>query len=217
MWGVSNNLSTICSNGDTILGGVPGFPVQISRIFNFSDQSPFFEVVVSLSFYKIDNWTNETVSILLNNETIFQNQYGIDTPNTSICGDPLQGDSIQKISARASVDSLLLNISINVNSILVLWGLKNFATSINRCAATCLTCRGYLDNECLSCYPFAVKNDVCSCLAGFFQVVLPKCEGWVCSYCQICDLSCKECLGPYDNNCSKCYDFYDLINVRCVR
>lgn len=191
--------------------------MEIVRVFNFSDTSPFFEIVVDFSLYKIDDWNNDTFTVTINDQIVFQAQYSIDDPTHSICGNNSQGDSIVKIKARGSVESPIVNVSLQVNSSLVLWGFKDFKTAINRCSSSCLSCRGYLESECSECYPFSVKVEgVCSCYTGFYQKNLEKCDGFICSSCQICHKNCKSCFGPFENNCSECFSGFNLINNSCI-
>jgi hypothetical protein len=201
-----------------LIGGTLGFPTQISTIYNFSNESPFFEVDFSFNFYKIDNWNSDTFSVLINNEVVFVGQYAVDNTTNSFCGNSSQGDMFQNIIASSSVDSPIINVSFVVNSSLVLWGFDGFKIAINRCSATCLSCGGYLDNDCLGCYPFSIINSgSCSCIAGFYQIILTQCDGWICSYCQICNETCQSCFGSSANNCSQCYDNYQLINNSCIK
>ena len=127
-------------------------------------------------------------------------------------------DIHQKISARALVDSPELSLSFMVNSSNVLWGFAGVQTAINRCSPTCLSCGGYLESDCTKCYSFAIKNSsYCSCIPGFYLVVLNPCDDWICSFCQLCDNQCKSCNAHYFNNCTDCYDGYSLINSTCIK
>ena len=198
------------------MGGITAFPSEIYQIFNFSSYPPIFEATISFYFYKIDDWNGENLTISINDEIAFQNSYNGGN-DTSICGNSLQQDQIILIKTNASVDIPIVNISISVSSSSVLWGLRDIKTSINRCAGSCLSCTGYLSNECSGCYPLAsLALGSCSCNSGFYQVDVIDCIKLPCSSCQICDISCKSCNGSSQFNCTECYESYELINSTCV-
>ena len=207
---------TACGDNN-IMGGVLGFPKEIYKVFNFSIYPPIFEVTISFTFYKIDDWNSNNLSIIINNETAYSEQYSTGN-SASICGDSLQQDQVINVRGIAAIDSPIVNISISVDSTTtVLWGLRAMKTSINRCDSSCLTCFGHLETECSTCYPLAFLNlGNCICQPGFYQDSNKNCTFFPCSSCLSCNIECKACSGPSENNCTECYDNHDLLNSNCV-
>ena len=213
-----SSLVTTCDNGNNIMGGVAGFPQEISTIYDFLSDPPIFEITVNFTFYKIDTWAPPDNGLIVSvNGTMIFNKTYTDEGTSNLCtGNTAQNDYADNISLIVDVDWPVINLSIGVNGSF-LWGIRAMQVSMNKCDGSCLTCSGYLNSQCLTCYPLAFLNEgTCSCLPGFYQQINTTCLSFPCSSCEVCDASCSSCNGPTSQNCTSCDDQYDLTNSTCV-
>ena len=200
------------------MGGVASFPQQISSVYNFLSNPPIFELTVNFTFYKIDTWAaGAQLNVAINGSSIFTKTYTNEgTSNLCTSGDTAQNDYADNISLIVDVEWPVVNLSIGVNSA-VLWGIRALKVSLNKCDGSCLTCSGYLDNQCLTCYPLAfLYQGTCACLPGFYQKINKTCLTFPCSSCEVCNALCETCNGSTSQNCTSCSERYDLINSTCV-
>jgi len=85
-----------------------------------------------------------------------------------------------------------------------------------KCKPECFVCTGSQDN-CLSCeqgyFYYAIgKECLVDCPQGFYK-------NFITNQCQICDLSCLECVGNLVNDCIKCNEIegLKLNNGLCIK
>jgi len=198
------------------MGGVSAFPQSIYQIFNFLNSPPIFEIIINFTLFKIDNWNYNNLFVLSNGTIIFEQNFSTEGTSNLCNGNTVQNDQSFNISAIAEIEWPVVNVSIGVDAA-VLWGIRDIIISMNKCDSSCLTCTGYLSDQCSTCYPLASLIDgTCTCLPGFYQVINVSCVNFPCSTCQSCNIICKSCNGSSAQNCTDCYDSYELVNTTCV-
>ena len=87
------------------------------------------------------------------------------------------------------------------------------------CNSTCNTCNS--SSNCMSCYFNASLNSQSQCVCDdrFYMENSSfnrQCEGKNCSFCHLCDISCKTCEGLDSNQCLSCFQYYTLFNGSCI-
>lgn len=82
-----------------------------------------------------------------------------------------------------------------------------------RCHATCATCMGPTENECVTCKndQWSLEGSLCkkSCGKGWYKDPLT-------SLCESCHPLCKTCSGPGEAACTSCVAKLSLLKGRCV-
>ena len=75
------------------------------------------------------------------------------------------------------------------------------------CASNCAVCSfsTLQATTCTSCKPFYSLNDNCrTCANGFFEAN---------SACVKCYSNCKQCFGAESNQCTQCFDNFELTDI----
>ncbi|XP_034026295.1 proprotein convertase subtilisin/kexin type 5b isoform X1 [Thalassophryne amazonica] len=87
------------------------------------------------------------------------------------------------------------------------------------CHRACATCAGTGIEACTKCADGFMLEDwrcVSTCSTGYYLSEQISDNGQVLKSCKKCDLSCYDCLGPGDRNCSSCVSGYNLEAGACV-
>ncbi|KAM9742841.1 proprotein convertase subtilisin/kexin type 5b isoform 1-T1 [Menidia menidia] len=87
------------------------------------------------------------------------------------------------------------------------------------CHRACATCAGTGIEACTKCADGYFLEDwrcVLTCSPGYYFSEQTSDNGQVQRSCKKCDVSCSECLGPGERNCSNCVSGYNLESGVCV-
>lgn len=156
-------------------------------------------------FMKIDSWENEDFIISIDGVALRTTSLNENSPSTmqpDLCGMFSKGetDMTFKETFSHSLSSLTVKFSTSLNEYAgnESWGISNLELLIYKCNAGCPQgCYGPSSNECIcpSC-----NNPICGDYYYLKAGTLP-CE---CSTCERCDITCKTCSGPLNNDCLSC-------------
>ena len=86
------------------------------------------------------------------------------------------------------------------------------------CNASCYTCTGPINTNCVSCYPFAsLVTGKCNCDITYYGFSESLCTTpQSCFNCRKCFTGCAVCNGSTSSDCEMCIQNYFLTNSNSV-
>ena len=86
------------------------------------------------------------------------------------------------------------------------------------CHASCYTCTGPLNTNCINCYSFAsLKSGACDCDLTYYGFTENVCNiPQSCFKCKKCFLGCSICEGSIITDCQSCIQNYFLTDFNSV-
>lgn len=86
------------------------------------------------------------------------------------------------------------------------------------CYASCYTCTGPLNTNCVSCYPFAsIASGTCNCDLTYYGVSESLCTTpQSCFNCKKCLTGCAICKSNGSTDCLSCIQNYFLTEANSV-
>ncbi|EAS06674.2 zinc finger lsd1 subclass family protein (macronuclear) [Tetrahymena thermophila SB210] len=213
----SGALTTVCG-GMTILGGAYLSSAKSSISKTFSRLEPHWSVAIGYTLYKIDQWNNESVQLIVNSNIIETTTRNRNDGDSNICGRIQYNDQIIYVSKNFthSETDLILEIKSNLNNnpFESSYGIRELYILVDYCTSFCEKCNAEGCSKCKSDYYLYDFQCLEKCPEGFFnQKQVDN------NICQQCDSSCKSCDGPNSNNCLSCQApnlFYQQNLKTCV-
>lgn len=174
----------------------------------FVDLPFHVQVEISFTLFVIGVWQSNNFFLRVDgvecfSESIISSSSTIEFRNISVIIYPHELTSLE-IEMQSNLD---------VETTISSWGIQNFKVFLkNYCHSSCRACEDRNYTHCTVCPFHAVVNSsgLCECVGKFF---LDFSEG---THCESCDISCKTCSGPTNQNCSSCYEGDELMGGSCV-
>ncbi|CAD8197977.1 unnamed protein product [Paramecium pentaurelia] len=165
-------------NGIQLFGGYEVFGKN-TIITKLISPPPHYAIMITLEFWKIDNWDNEQFYIYVDQNLIFSQIYGESNTNSNLCGQPLGSswsEEVQQISVTKNHNykTLFILMTSNLQGIRdEWWGIRNFKLYYYPCPPGCQTCTS--EDSAIDCLIWIVQyQSLLDVLYGQFQM-----DGWM--------------------------------------
>ncbi|EAR90502.2 zinc finger lsd1 subclass family protein (macronuclear) [Tetrahymena thermophila SB210] len=198
----SRAMTTICA-GKSLLGGAYLSSINSSINKSFNRLAPHWSVLVGYTLYKIDNWNNESVQMIIDGDIKVTTTRNTTTSNglSNICGRVSFNDEIIYVSQNFTHSSQNLNLKINSTlsqtAFEQSYGIRELFILVDYCPPNCGACNA---NGCTKCSDdLFVYNFQCvtECPSNY----APDTS----NICQPCDASCLTCSLPQSTtSCQTC-------------
>lgn len=88
--------------------------------------------------------------------------------------------------------------------------IDKYTSSCKPCHQSCLTCKGELETDCITCAEDRVRND------GYCNMICPSYRFNYQGQCLDCDISCERCKERTNSDCTECKKDKVIYKGRCM-
>ncbi|KAL4503394.1 hypothetical protein ABPG72_001000 [Tetrahymena utriculariae] len=191
----NNTQAFNCEDGSPTLYLRGGQNQYVNVSYNY--EKPYYQVDVSLKFYRIDSWDQsiDYFSIYVNQIQCLRATYSYKRSLTSKCANRFYDEELFTIKCSVLTNQYPIKITLSSNLDQELndesWGMREFQVQIRLCPPICQQC---------------ISFDQCTeCISGYYLKQ---------KMCQKCSEKCLEC-DQDSNQCIKCNKQTYLINNKC--
>ncbi|EAR90500.2 zinc finger lsd1 subclass family protein (macronuclear) [Tetrahymena thermophila SB210] len=225
----SRAMTTVCG-GKSLLGGAYLSSVNSYISKNFTGIAPHRTVLIGYTLYKIDNWNNESIQMIVDNDVKTTTTKSAGDGTSNICGRVSFKDQIIQVTKNFTHTATSLNLKISSTLASTpfeeSYGIREMFILVDYCTTNCAVCNA---QGCTNCQTdFYLYNFQClsQCPSNYAPDARQSCQPCDAT-CLTCTLpqsstSCKTCkpntyLNP-DNSCqSTCPNYFwpNTINLTC--
>ncbi|EAR90495.3 zinc finger lsd1 subclass family protein (macronuclear) [Tetrahymena thermophila SB210] len=196
----SRAMTTVCG-GKSLLGGAYLSSVNSYISKNFTGIAPHWTVLIGYTLYKIDNWNNESIQMIVDNDVKNTTTKSASDGTSNICGRVSFKDQIIYVTQNFTHTATSLNLKISSTlastPFTESYGIREMFILVDYCTTNCAVCNAQGCTKCQTNFYLYNFQCVSQCPSNYAPDTNQS--------CQPCDATCLTCSFPQSStSCKTC-------------
>ncbi|KAL4462749.1 hypothetical protein ABPG72_019585 [Tetrahymena utriculariae] len=196
----SRAMTTICG-GKSLLGGAYLSSSNSNISKNFTGLAPHWTALVGYTLYKIDNWNNESIQMIVDGNVKTTTTRTASDGTSNICGRVSFKDQIIQVTQNFTHTATSLNLKISSklasSPFIESYGIREMFILVDYCTSNCAVCNAQGCTKCQTNYYLYNYQCVSQCPSEYAPDTSQT--------CQSCDATCMTCTSPQSStSCKTC-------------
>ncbi|KAL4495998.1 hypothetical protein ABPG72_015420 [Tetrahymena utriculariae] len=196
----SRAMTTVCG-GKSLLGGAYLSSSNSYINKNFNGLAPHWTVLVGYTLYKIDNWNNESIQMIVDGQVKTTTTRTLTDGTSNICGRVSFKDQIIQVTQNFTHTATSLNLKISSTlastPFVESYGIREMFILVDYCISNCAVCNAQGCTKCQTNLYLYNYQCVSQCPSGYAPDTSQT--------CQPCDATCLTCSFPQSSTtCKTC-------------